>query len=231
MDLLLLIAKSFGNLVVVLIHGWDNRCERLISRHFQWLFRLVYCRADALIVLAKDYEKRLVRWGYTKKIFLEGAPVDDLVCADLEKAQLQKRGSQVSQFNILFLGRLEIEKGIYEVLQAYIDLRQRYEFVTLSVAGDASQLKAFAQRVRELQVPDVAFLGYITGADKVAAFHDANAYLLPSHQEGLPLSVLEAMACGVPVIATHVGGLRISLGTAKWDSWPSRRNLICWRHS
>ena len=112
-----------------------------------------------------------------------------------------------NQTGILFLARVEREKGIYEALDTYWILRQQHSVVSLTVAGDGPELTAARQYAIARHLSDVSFVGHVDGTEKRHLYATANAYLLPSHHEGLPLSVLEAMALGLPIVTCDVGGL------------------------
>jgi len=76
------------------------------------------------------------------------------------------------------------------------------------VAGDGLEF-AGAKRYAEVQgIENVNFTGYITGSAKHKAFLEADVFLFPTYGEGLPISVLEAMAYGLPVITRPVGGIK-----------------------
>jgi glycosyltransferase involved in cell wall biosynthesis len=169
---------------------------------------LVFGRADAFIVLGNEFKNRLRRLGYEKEVFIHGAPVDDELLDFVHRPPLRCTGDGGRKFKILFLARVEKEKGIYEALEAYRLLKERYPFVSLTIAGDGSHYSRTVQYTRDQQFVDVSFTGYVEGKAKCEVFRQSDAYLFPSYSEGLPLSVLEAMACGLPVVTSAVGGLR-----------------------
>lgn len=101
-------------------------------------------------------------------------------------------------------GRLEPVKGQDIALKAFAAMKDRQAF--LAVAGDGSLRETLESLARDLGVfKNVRFLGRV---DQMPQFYQALDLLcLPSRREGLPLSVLEAQACGCPVVATDVGGV------------------------
>ncbi len=112
------------------------------------------------------------------------------------------------QPNILYLARLEPEKGIMALLQAFRELSVRYPTAHLDIAGFGSlegEVKAFIAR-EGLQ--NITYHGLVRGQEKTALFKSSGIYVLPtSHGEGLPISVLEAMAAGLVVVTTSAGAL------------------------
>lgn len=106
---------------------------------------------------------------------------------------------------VLMLGRLGQGKGTYDLLDATVLLQRSGLRVALRLAGDG-ELDAVAARGRELGL-DVTILGWINAADRERELRNAEVYALPSYREGLPMSLLEAMAAGLPVVCTPVGGI------------------------
>jgi glycosyltransferase involved in cell wall biosynthesis len=207
--ILLLIAKAFRKAVVVFAHGWDDACGRALATHLSKLFRLVYGRADAFVVLGHEFKQRLQLLGYDRTVFVQWAPIDDELLADCQRGRVPRdAGGSSLKFQILFLARVEKEKGIYEALETYRLLKQKYPSVSLIVAGDGSQLSSTVRHVSSQTLADVLFTGHVEGPAKYEVFRTADAYLFPSYSEGLPISVLEAMAYGLPIVTCAVGGLR-----------------------
>lgn len=108
---------------------------------------------------------------------------------------------------VLFLGRIEDAKGVPELLKAFAVLRAAVHDAELVCAG-AGEIEAAQRRAEALGIADaVRFPGWLDEAGKRAWLARAAAFVLPSHAEGLPMALLEAMAAGVPVVASAVGGI------------------------
>lgn len=108
---------------------------------------------------------------------------------------------------VLFLGRLREAKGAMDLLRAWPAVARACPAARLVMAGDGD-LPALARLAQELGVAaSVEFPGWIDGVAKEAAWEAADVYVLPSYYEGLPIGVLEALALGVPVVASRVGGI------------------------
>ncbi len=193
-------AKASGRKLLVFLHGWDSAFEpAFTSRGSRWL-RRAYFRADAIAVLAQEFGDRLRDWGYTGRILVETTVVDDALLRD---APARSSGAGPT---LLFLARVAEDKGVFEAIEAFRALRARHPALRLVVAGDGLALPGARAAAEGLD--DVHFTGYVRGAEKAAAFASADVYLLPTrHGEGLPTSVLEAMAFGIPVVAPPVAGL------------------------
>lgn len=108
---------------------------------------------------------------------------------------------------ILFLGRLEPSKGIFDLLEAVSQLRSAVPDVRLACAGEGNRI-AVARYAERLGISDaVKFTGLVGPSGKRALLESAAVYALPSYSEGMPISLLEAMAAGVPAVASPVGGI------------------------
>lgn len=205
---LLLIASLHGIKTIVFFRGWHMYMVHLIDRHrlARTVFKRVYARAHVFIVLSSDFKEKLRTWGFRQKIYIETTAVDNALLNDYnENNRLQKQHHTI---NILFLARLEKEKGIFEVIDTYEILKQKYPDIRLTVAGDGSRFGEIKNLVETRNLPDVSFTGYVTNETKAHTLANGDIYFFPSyHGEGMPNSVLEAMAFGLPVITRSAGGL------------------------
>jgi sugar transferase (PEP-CTERM/EpsH1 system associated) len=104
------------------------------------------------------------------------------------------------------VARLSPEKGIDRLIDAFAALATRHPAIQLLIAGDGPARPALVEQVNRLGLTDrVTFTGH---CDRVKSVLDRlDVFVLPSLTEGIPLALLEAMAAGVPVIATAVGGV------------------------
>jgi glycosyltransferase involved in cell wall biosynthesis len=104
----------------------------------------------------------------------------------------------------LFVGRLEKQKGLDVLLPAWAALPEPRPHLALVGAG--SEEEALRAQVKDLGVAgNVHFAGAWSRADR--AYGAADAFVLPSRFEGMPLALLEALCAGIPVVATRVGGI------------------------
>lgn len=205
--LLLLLAKLQRKPVLVMFHGWDKTYERTIERYLLWLFRLVYKQAAAFIVLANEFSDTLKKWTHVPLIFIETTVVDDHVAGD-EHDTLCARRRASPVFNVLFLARLEKAKGLYEAIDTFARFKQTVPHAQLIVAGNGPEKASAQNYVRDHKIDDIEFVGFVHDEQKNDVFSRAHVYLFPTYGEGMPTSVLEAMAFGLPIITRPVGGLR-----------------------
>lgn len=110
---------------------------------------------------------------------------------------------------LLSVARLSGEKGHTHLLRAVAALRESGLDARLTLAGAGPERERLEQEAGELGIAAaVRFAGFVApGAELVALLDDADVFVLPSLSEGLPHSVVEAMARGLPVVATRIGGL------------------------
>ncbi len=108
---------------------------------------------------------------------------------------------------VLSLGVLGKRKGSYDLVAAAARVLANRADVHLRLGGDG-ELDQVAAHAKALGVADrVALLGWVRDADRDRQLASASVYALPSYHEGLPMSVLEAMAAGLPILSTPVGGI------------------------
>lgn len=199
----LFIANFFRKKTVVFFRGWEHPFEKQVETRWRWLFKRIYRRVDAMVVLADEFEAKLRRWGYAGSIYRETTTVDEKLLAGFDPAS---RRSDPGRFNILFLSRVEKDKGVYEVVDAVEqldDVRVRFR-----LGGDGGEKDALVEYINRKGYKYTEICGYVRGGHKMEAYRQADVFILPSYHEGMPNSVLEAMAFGLPVITCPVGGLK-----------------------
>lgn len=123
---------------------------------------------------------------------------------DLAKFACGERGER-SGLTLLHVGRFDRVKNHQFLLDVYAKLSARFDDLSLCLVGDGPMRGEIAARVADERIPGVRFTGM---QPDVAPFYAAaDVFVLPSLFEGLPMSIVEAMASGLPVVASNVGGV------------------------
>jgi phosphatidylinositol alpha-1,6-mannosyltransferase len=199
--------------LALVIHGIDawtptrSSLANRLARH-----------ADTLLSVSRYSAERFAAWSG----FPAGRTTILPNCVDLERfvpgprdEKLARRygldGAQV----ILTVGRLAPEeryKGFDQILELLPDLlasRPKLKYMIVGEGGDRARLKA---KARGLGVSAaVIFAGFVAEEEKIAHYHLADAYVMPSTGEGFGIVLVEAAACGLPVIGANAGGSREAL--------------------
>jgi len=136
---------------------------------------------------------------------------------DLENySNLPERGNFIKKHQqltnkryILFLGRINYKKGLDLLAKAFGELSSIYPDLYMVVAGpDNSYQKELEKILRELHVFErVVFTGLLSGVDILEAYTDAELFVLSSYSENFGMTVIEAMACGTPVVISNMVGI------------------------
>jgi glycosyltransferase involved in cell wall biosynthesis len=116
------------------------------------------------------------------------------------------------RLRLLYLGHIGMVKGTKDLIEAVEALDPGQCPVELELVGDplpGEDEARLAAEVKALSGPgkEIRLIPAVSGRDKLACFERAAVFVFPSHHEGMPMSVLEAMASGLPVVATAVGGV------------------------
>ena len=159
-------------------------------------------KTSLIFVLAKEFKTTLEEWGVTVPIELTTTKVDDRM---LQGFSIDQRQGKVE--NILFLARVTKAKGIMLALEVFKKLSNKYPTLKYTVVGDGTDLDEAKTYVKDNGIPNVTFTGALSGERLVEEFKRADLYLFTSYHEGMPTSVLEAMAFGLPVVTHPVGGM------------------------
>jgi glycosyltransferase involved in cell wall biosynthesis len=162
-------------------------------------------KVDAFVVISEEIDDELsaLQVPRNKRVFIPNG-VDTERCSpvsDDQKMNLRARLSlPLNAILVVYAGRLVPEKRIDTLLKVWGDIRSKYSNAYLLILGDGSE----EPRLRDMQVEAVQFTGQVP--DAVPYLQAGDLFVLPSSTEGLSNAMLEAMSCGLPVLATAVGG-------------------------
>ncbi len=204
---------------------WHRRAKRVMSRlslnfyrdrvpAIAWLERtLMHRRVDIAIGNAKPILAELAEEGVDPcKLRLVHNGVDTTALAPSAGSRAAARaalGVEREAFVMAAIGNLHAYKGHGDLIEACALVRDELPAGwRLLVAGrdESGNLSAFGTRVEEVGLAEqIAFLGELD--EIVSLLHAADVFVHPSHHEGLPNAVVEAMAAGLPVVASGVGGI------------------------
>lgn len=144
----------------------------------------------------------------TKFLYQSSRP--SFVFSSFDSSEITVRKKDYSSgpvFKVVSLGRLESEKGHMDLLKAIKIMKNNGAEVLLTLIGDGSAFERLKSFSNENKL-GCNFLGSITNRDYIfSTLLDGDLFVLPSHTEGMPRALLEAMALGMPCIGTNVGGI------------------------
>lgn len=205
----LLIAKMLKRKTVVFFRGWSLPFGESIAHHWarHLLFRMSYGRADGFIVLGDIFRKKLVSMSASQeKIFIETTVAE--VCPDFDPPTERRYDASRKVLRLLFLSRIVDGKGWMQTIdfaKMLVDRLPDWE-VSLTMAGDGPALDAAKAWARQAGL-NCRFTGRVEGQAKLDLYTNSDIYILHSETEGLPNTILEAMACGLIIVSTPVGAI------------------------
>ncbi|MFH1569241.1 MAG: glycosyltransferase [Gemmatimonadota bacterium] len=200
------LARRWGVPAVVTVHGYDLHDLAVAGSRWRPLVVAALAAADRVIGVSRELCRRVADLGIDAARITH---VPNGVDMELFQPATVAR-DPASPWRLVYVGRLEPAKGIDELLQSVRWLRDQGRQVRAELVGggEPARARAYATRARQLGIDgQVAFVGEVPQSQVAVHLAAADLLVLPSHSEGMPLSVIEALACGLPVVATACGGL------------------------
>jgi glycosyltransferase involved in cell wall biosynthesis len=189
------IGRLRGIPVIVNYRGGEART--FLAREATWV-RPTLRRATALIVPS----------GFLEEIFAGVGVPAEIVPNIIDLARFRPDPSRPPGHHAIVTRNLEDIYDIPTALRAFNDVRRRHPDATLTVAGSGPALPALEALARELGVADaVRFTGRLDNERIAELYRSADLLVNPSTVDNMPISLLEAMASGIPIVSTDVGGI------------------------
>ncbi|MHC5725575.1 MAG: glycosyltransferase family 4 protein [Nostoc sp.] len=189
----------------IIIHAHGSQFHVFYAELAKWIQQLltwVFSKCQRLIVLSESW-----RSFYIENLGLKPEQVVVFYNPVKIPAEVPHRSGS-KKANLLFLGRIGQRKGAFDLIEAFSILPTEYKSISsLIMAGDGD-LEQARNLVTTLNLEDYIKLpGWIGSHERDILLTEADVFVLPSYNEGLPLAMLEAMAWELPVIVTPVGGI------------------------
>lgn len=202
----ILLGQLFNKPVVVSARGSDINLFSEFTT-IRPLIREVLSRADGLIAVSESLKSTMVKLGCVPdKVTVISNGVDSNKFQLRPQAEMrQLLGLPGSRPILLSVGKLTENKGFHILIEAVASLRENRPDVLLVIIGDGDYRSRLSRKIRDLGLEDNVRLVGTRPHDQLSAWYSAaDLFCLASASEGCPNVVMEAMACGRPVIATWV---------------------------
>lgn len=196
-----IIAKLLRKKVISHFHAGDiNNYFPFQSKIGQRFIRQALRSSDSLIAVSDESARELRE--------ITDSPNITVITNAIDTSVFDGGGSSANDgaVKLLFVGAIGKLKGERDLIRALAILRKSKPNIKVSILGyGAESLQDYCD---ELGVSEfIEFLGAVSMQDRIGFFHDADIFILPTFAEAMPMSVIEAMAAGLPVVTTPVGGI------------------------
>lgn len=190
-----------GRRTIIHIHGGLFLFKDKKPFFLKLLLEKIFSWDVPFIVLSEKEEKRLKQEFNPKQVFVLPN------CIDLREASEFERKEYAETMHILFLGRIEPNKGIDDIFSSFVKLKAEINNFVLHFAGKEQGVFHYVDKFTELLGDKFVYEGVVSGGQKVKLLEVCDVFLLPSYYEGLPMSLLECMSYGMVPITTNVGSI------------------------
>ena len=201
--LLVLLALAFHKPILIHTHGAEF--EPFFNQLPKWAQKILYFifqKCDAFIVLSKSWQN-----FYISQLGLNPDKVFVLPNA-VKLPSIVPVRSTSAPIKLVFCGRIGARKGAFDLVQALTYLTDDQKAMTqLMMAGDGDLEQGHSLSEQLHLSEQVTFLGWLSPQKRDQLLAHADIFILPSYNEGLPVAILEAMAWGLPIITTPIGGI------------------------
>ncbi|MEX2336147.1 MAG: glycosyltransferase family 4 protein [Fulvivirga sp.] len=168
----------------------------------QWIDKLILLNSHFILTVSPHFMKSLKEYCNKVEVI---APMISITRKDF---YLGRKYERPKKWNLLFVGRVEERKGIYELLEIAKVLKQNKLEFTLNIVGGGDLFAVINNLIKKEKLDNITLHGQV--ADKSLLknlYNQADAFVFTSHDEGFPRVLYEAMASGLPIFTTFVGGI------------------------
>lgn len=196
------VGKTFGKKIIISTHSIYHFPKRGLYRNFSYF---IFSNAHQVLTLSKQSKAELELLGIkNKNIHVFTYWVDQEIFKPTDKNKAKAKLNLDNQFIVLFVGRLIEEKGVMEMLKS---TRLAKGNIYWAVAGEGPLAGKIKEEARKNE--QIIYCGGVRNEELPDIYNASDLLLVPSiHEEGFGRVILEALSCGVPVIASNRGGIK-----------------------
>ncbi|MFH0969507.1 MAG: glycosyltransferase family 4 protein [Patescibacteria group bacterium] len=188
------------------VPGYSERFTFLYS-FIKPLVRLIWKNSSAVVSNSQGLKDLALKTNPEQEISVIPNGIDINQFVKLESQKVESLNTQ--NFKILCVTRITPRKGIKYLIEAFKKLSEKNDNISLQIIGDGDEKESLENLARELKIENkVEFTGLVPHEKLPPYFQSADVFILPSLNEGMSNSMLEALASGLPLIATDTGGTK-----------------------
>lgn len=202
-SIFVLIGRIFRKTIIIHLHAsaFDEfflSDSKLVHSYAKWILKM----ATRVIALCTDWQRKLE----------EGLQLDNVIVLPnpvvLDGQDIQREFLSSGKLQVLFLGFLIKSKGLADIIEVAKVIKQEGNAVQISICGKGELEQYLKDAIRDHNLEDIVFFrGWVESGTKDSALINADVFFLPSYNEGMPISILEAMKFGLPIVSTRIAGI------------------------
>lgn len=190
------LAKAMGRKVVLHIHGGGFR--EYYNTNPRWILKILK-KADCVLALTDGWKV-----FFSDQLQLPKVVVVPNIISNPQVKKVEHDG----RLHLLFLGFIVEQKGIFDLVEVIKQHKAEWDGKLMLHVGGSHEVERLQNLIKNNGLENlIQYEGWVTGDKKIVLLNQMDAYILPSYIEGLPISILEALSYGKPVITTPVGGI------------------------
>ncbi len=183
-----------------------------LAKNFSWKYTVgYYNHCDLVLSPSKSLSQQLKRHGLKKPLQIFANAVETELFKPIANERSKKKLKKTRKINgqsLVYMGRLSYEKSVDQLIRATAEISKKIPQIKLMIIGDGSARAGLEDLVSKLKINNnVTFLGFRQNLELVEALQANDIFLTASKTENMPISVMEAMSTGLPIIAIDALGM------------------------
>ena len=189
-------------------HGSDLRQIRKTRQNREYIMRMIP-ELDGIFALHEE-QKEIICKIYGENVREKVRVIGTGYNSDIFKPGMIREKEESEELKLIFAGKISEKKGVKSLIRSLDYLKDAQFPVSLELVGGAGDEKEYKEILELVEKSpfDITFAGKITQQELAGKINQSDIFILPSFYEGLPLVIIEALACGAYVICTDLPGIK-----------------------